>query len=851
MQASTDNCIQIRGVRTHNLQNISVDIPHHRLTVVTGVSGSGKSSLVFDTIHSEGQRRFLENLSPGTRQLFSQLPPADVDLIRGLPPTISVEQTQRVHSRRSTLATMTEVYDYLRLFFAQLGTVHCPECMQPLHQQSATQIVDLILALEDRQKVMILSPVISSRKGDHGAVLNQIAQEGFVRARIDKEVIDVSQPPELAQSDVHDIDIVIDRIIVKSGIEARLKESIDLALKHGDGTCIVSHQTETGWFDRFLSTRLACGKCQLSFPDPEPRTFSFNSPYGACPECQGLGIIEATAADGPDQVCPKCQGARIREYGRSIKIAGKSIDQVVDLTAPEVLDWFDQCLKCETNQDNSKDRDIVDQLLPPMRNRLSYLNEIGLDYIRLNRPAQTLSGGESQRARLASFLGSETTGACYILDEPTAGLHANETEKLLAILKRLKDSGNTILVVEHDHDLIQAADTILDLGPGAGKQGGRVIVSGSYEDVIQNPDSFTSRALNREYQLRSKPFDPDTCLILRGACRNNLKDLTLEVHLQKLVCVTGVSGCGKSTLVLETLVPAFQAHLKSDLSTNEGYDSLEGADLLNQVRVVDQAPIGQSGRSNPATYTGVWDEIRKLFAKTKLSRLRGYTARRFSFNVSGGRCAACAGRGFQRIEMQFLPPLFLPCEQCHTRRFNLQTLAVKYRGLSVSDVLELSILEAADFFEQIPRVSRVLQVLCELGLGYLALGQPANMLSGGEAHRIKLATELISHPGAKTLFVLDEPTRGLHSADIDRLIQFLERLVDEGNSVLMIEHQPQAILAADWLIDLGPAGGESGGMIVDCGTPTQIISRQKGITGEMLSRIIGHQGKGTEITAKE
>lgn len=842
MQDQSDNFIRIRGVRTHNLKNIDVDLPHHQLTVITGVSGSGKSSLVFDTIHSEGQRRFLENLSPGTRQLLSQMQPADVDLISGLPPTISINQAQRTQSRRSTLATMIELYDYFRLLFAQLGTVHCSQCNQPLHQQSAEQIVDLILALEDRRKVIILSPVIMAKKGDHTAVLNKIAKEGFVRARIDGVIVDVTQSQDLKQTDFHDIDIVIDRIIVKEGIESRLKESVDLALKHGDGACIVSQETESGWSDRFLSTRLACGTCQLSFPDPEPRAFSFNSPYGACPNCQGLGVIEAAPPTEREPVCPVCNGTRINEYGRSVKLQGQSIDQVINQTAPEMIAWLDEWESKALQDQNSKDRAIIDQILPAVRSRLEYLTEIGLNYIKLTRPANTLSGGEHQRARLASFLGAETTGACYILDEPTAGLHANETAKLIKILQRLKQAGNTILVVEHDHDVIKAGDYILDLGPQAGEGGGEVVVSGCYQQVIQNQRSFTSRALQAEYEIKAQSGSPlsDTgqALVLKGANLNNLKNLTLKIPLQKLVCVTGVSGCGKSSLILETLVPAVKAALKNQPKQLQEYRSLEGSESLQQIKIIDQAPLGQSGRSNPATYCGIWDEIRTLFAKTKLSRMRGYSARRFSFNVKEGRCQTCQGQGFRRVDMQFLPPLYLPCEKCKTMRFNQQTLEVKYRGNSVSDVLGMSVDNALIFFDQFPKIRNILQVLKELGLGYLALGQPSNMLSGGEAQRIKLATELASNLNGMTLFVLDEPTRGLHASDIDRLLDVLQRLIQEGNSVVMIEHHPQAMRATDWIIDLGPEGGESGGYILDEGPSEEIVFRKTGPTGQMLSDFI-------------
>ncbi|QDT97447.1 excinuclease ABC subunit UvrA [Gimesia aquarii] len=840
MSKQNENYIRIRGARCHNLKNINVDLPHNQLTVVTGVSGSGKSSLVFDTIHSEGQRRFIENMSPGTRQLLSQMQPADVDQISGLPPTISIDQVQRSQSRRSTLATMTELYDYFRLLYAQLGTVYCSQCEQPLHQQSAEQIVDLILKLEQRQKVMILSPLINAKKGDHTALLNKIAKEGFVRARVDGVVIDVAQPPDLQENDYHDIEIIIDRIIVKEGINARLKESVDLALKHGNGTCIVSQEMESGWSDRFLSTRLACGRCSLSFPDPEPRSFSFNSPYGACQFCQGLGVIEDDS--DKEQTCPECQGARINNYSRSVKLSGSSIDQIMSQTAPGVLAWIATWKNNELKSSSTKDQEIANQIMPAIKNRLEYLYEIGLGYIGLGRSTRTLSGGEHQRARLAACLGSGSTGACYILDEPTVGLHASETEKLLQILNRLKQSRNTVVVVEHDLDVVRACDFLLDLGPQAGEQGGEVVASGTYQQVIQNTKSFTARALNTKFQFnRSNMPDKDDIheeIVLTGARFHNLKDVIFKVPLQKLVCVTGVSGCGKSSLVMDTLVPALQNAIKGSHDHSLEYQSLEGADQLQHVRKIDQSPIGRSGRSSPATFCGVWDEIRKLFAKTKIARIRGYTARRFSFNAKEGRCATCQGQGFRRIDLQFLPDIYLPCRECKTKRFNRQTLSVKYRGKSVSDLLEMSIDEATTFFEQIPKVSKVLRILKETGLGYLALGQPSTMLSGGEAQRLKLATELAIGSTGNTLFVLDEPTRGLHAADIDRLLKLLRRLLQQNHSVLMIEHHPQVMLAADWIVDLGPEGGEAGGHIIDEGTPEEIALRQAGPTGQMLNRAL-------------
>lgn len=841
MRYQNDQMIRIRGARCHNLKNIDVDLPHNQISIVTGVSGSGKSSLVFDTLHQEGQRRFLENLSSGTRQLFSQAQPVAVDQILGLPPTICFDQTQRVQSKRSTLATLTELYDFFRLLFAKLGIVHCVNCGQALHQQTPEQIVDLVLALEDRKKVMTLSPVVSARKGNHSALLNQIAKEGFVRARIDGAVIDITQPHEFPEDVPHDIEIIIDRIIVKEGIQSRLKESVDLALKQGGGTCLISHQIESGWSDRYVSTRLACGKCNLSFPDPEPVTFSFNSPHGACPTCEGLGIIEQSDSES-DQICPDCQGARISQYGRSILLNQQSIDQVIQFTAPEIINWINQWKTRETQGMSHQEQVITDQIVPSIQKRLEYLTEIGLGYIQLSRPSKTLSGGELQRARLAACLGAGTTGACYILDEPTAGLHANETQKLLRILQRLKQTGNTIIVVEHDHDVIKTADYLVDIGPQAGTEGGNLVFSGDYEEFIQHPESITVQGLTARFQHTSQTPRSKTSnaqfVQLTGARTNNLKEITLNVPLQQLVCVTGVSGSGKSSLIIDTLVPAIKSELNRRPNPALQYDSLQGVEHLQQIKIIDQSALGKNGRSNPATYCGIWDEVRKLFSKTKTARLRGYTARRFSFNSAEGRCGACRGTGVKRIDLKFLHPVFLPCEKCHSKRFNRGTLSVTYRGNTVSDVLEMSIAEACEFFESIPRIRNILRVMLDLGLGYLALGQPANLLSGGEAQRIRLASELIAPLNGMTLFVLDEPTRGLHSHDIECLLQTLNKLIDAGNSVLVIEHHPQVMCAADWVIDLGPEAGKAGGSIIDEGPPALIAANRQGATGRMLYELI-------------
>ncbi len=837
MRYQNDQMIRIRGAHCHNLKNIDVDLPHNQISIVTGVSGSGKSSLVFDTIHQEGQRRFLENLSSGTRQLFSQTQPVAVDQILGLPPTICFDQTHRVQSRRSTLATLTELYDYFRLLYAKLGIVHCVNCGQALHQQTPEQIVDLVLALEDRKKVMILAPLVSAKKGNHSALLNQIVKEGFVRARIDGVVIDITQPHDLPENVPHDIEIVIDRIIVKEGIQSRLKESVDLALKQGGGACLVSQQTESGWSDRYVSTRLACGQCNLSFPDPEPVTFNFNSPYGACTTCEGLGVITQPDAEA-DQTCPDCQGARISPYGRSILLNQHSIDQVTALTSPEITSWLDQWESVSHQERSHQDQAIADQIIPSVRNRLNYLTEIGLGYIQLSRPSQTLSGGELQRARLAACLGAGTTGACYILDEPTAGLHANETHKLLIILQRLKQAGNTIIVVEHDHDVIKSGDYIVDIGPRAGTEGGNLVFSGDYEEFIQHQESITVQGLTTGTPpgRETGRTDPGNLqfLQLTGARINNLKEVTLKVPLQQLVCVTGVSGSGKTSLIIDTLVPAIKSELNRRPNSALLYDSLQGIEHLQQIKIIDQSALGKNGRSNPATYCGIWDEVRKLFSKTKSARLRGYAPRRFSFNSAEGRCGECRGTGVRRIDLKFLAPVFLPCEKCHAKRFNRGTLSVTYRGKTVSDVLEMPISQAREFFESIPRIRNVLQVMLDLGLGYLALGQPANLLSGGEAQRIRLASELVSPLNGRALFVLDEPTRGLHSHDIDCLLRTLNKLIDADNSVLVIEHHPQVMCAANWIIDLGPEAGEGGGFLIDEGSPAEIATRRQGATGRML-----------------
>ena len=962
-EISADEAIRIRGARVHNLQNLDVDIPRNRLVVVTGPSGSGKSSLAFDTLYAEGQRQYIESLSVYARQFLRQLERPDVDLIEGLQPTISVDQRAGATNPRSTVATVTEIYDYLRLLFARLGQATCYCCGQPIRQQTLEQILDALMALPEGTRVMVLAPMVRGRKGEHRDVLAAIRKAGLLRARVDGEVIDVETPPQLVAQRTHQIEAVVDRIVIREGVQARLAESIRLAVKHGDGLVIAAYDDRSSkvaralrdrdsasrsdaatvdralrdrdpsrpngaWQDCLFSTHYACPDCKISYEELEPRTFSFNSPYGACPACEGLGVrVEfdpdlvvpdwsrslaagavapwrrsasamrkprqalkeflaaagirwntplekldlktrnvllrgdgkrlagvlgllekeyAVAADERTRqyleafrgqvLCPDCGGARLRREARSVRVGGKAIHEVTALSAAAAGEFFAGLAFAE------EEMPVAAPIVAEINSRLEFLQRLGLEYLTLDRPADTLSGGELQRVRLVSGLGAGLVGACYVLDEPSIGLHSRDNQRLIDAVRHLQSRGNTVIVVEHDETIMRQADWLLDLGPGAGRHGGRIVAQGPPARVAADSASLTGRYLSGELKTpvpaQRRRIDASRTIALEGVTTNNLKNVTVRFPLSAFVCVTGVSGSGKSSLLNETLARALVRRLGGVAQKPGPHESLRGAGPIDKVVQVDQSPIGRTPRSNPATYTGAFDEIRKVFTNTRDARRLGYKAGRFSFNVKGGRCEACQGQGLQKIEMNFLPDLYVTCPVCEGKRFNRQTLQIRYRDKSIADVLDMRVDDAAAFFENFPVIARLLRSFQEVGLGYLTLGQPSTTLSGGEAQRVKLAAELSRIQTGSTLYILDEPTTGLHFDDVKRLLEVLGRLVDLGNTVIVIEHNLDVIKTADWIVDLGPEGGERGGYVIAAGTPEEVAATNGSHTGRFLRGVL-------------
>ncbi|HMG17347.1 MAG TPA: excinuclease ABC subunit UvrA [Gemmatimonadales bacterium] len=931
----------VRGAREHNLKNIDVELPRNALVVITGLSGSGKSSLAFDTIYAEGQRRYVESLSAYARQFLGLMDKPDVDAIEGLSPAISIEQKTAGANPRSTVGTITEVYDYLRLLWARTGTPHCPNDGTPVERQSASQITDLVLEWPEGTKIEVLAPLVRGRKGEFRDVFEAMQKQGFVRARINGETYDLSDVPKLNRRQNHDIAVVVDRLVVRAADRGRLADSIETALKAADGVVEVVRQTGSPRA-RLFSERYACPKCGLSLPELEPRQFSFNSPYGACPDCSGLGtrrevnadlvlgdhslsILEGvvlpwgepsgylkkvvlpalaktykfdlntawcdlppaiqktllkgapgksityqydserwhgsyesgwkgvldhvekryreTASDAVreqleqymvEQACPTCGGRRLKPESLSVLVVGKSIGDVVALPVREALAFFTNVRGLNT--------EIAGPILKEVTERLRFLVDVGLDYLTLNRSAATLSGGEAQRIRLATQIGSRLVGVLYILDEPSIGLHQRDNARLLATLKELRDLGNTVLVVEHDEETIRAADYVVDLGPRAGRHGGEVVAAGLLPDVLRHRDSLTARYLRGELRIpvppRRRIASADRMLRVLGARHHNLKDLSVEFPLGLFVAVTGVSGSGKSTLVTDILYQSLARHFYRAKVVPGAHDRIEGLDHIDKVIDIDQSPIGRTPRSNPATYTGLFTPIRELFTYLPESKLRGYGPGRFSFNVKGGRCEACQGDGLVKVEMHFLPDVYVPCEVCKGRRYNRETLEVRYKGKSIADVLDLTVADALDFFEHQPRIKTKLELLNDVGLGYIHLGQSATTLSGGEAQRVKLATELAKRDTGRTLYILDEPTTGLHFEDVRLLLEVLHRLVDKGNTVVVIEHNLDVVKTADWVIDLGPEGGELGGRVVAEGPPEKVTQSKASHTAQFLRKVL-------------
>lgn len=826
--------IRIRGARVHNLQGVDLDIPRDAVTVITGVSGSGKSSLAFDTLYAEGQRQYIDSLSAYARQFLDQIPRPDVDSIDGLAPTLAIDQKPGSTGGRSTVATVTEVYDYLRLLYARIGVPHCAECGSSISQQSPDDVCQSLAALTEGTKLIVMAPLVRGRRGAHREVFESIRKAGLIRARVDGAVHLLEDIPELAPRKNHTIEAVVDRLGIREGIETRLSESVALALRLGEGLISTLRQPKGGqWEESIYNTAMACASCGASFEEIEPRTFSFNSPYGACQTCDGLGRI---GKDQDQRTCEDCEGGRLRAEALRVTIHNVAIHQLAAMPLGEATQWMRK-LHEGLAPLHAK---VAAPIQAEVVRRLEFLERVGVSYLTLDRPADTLSGGELQRVRLATSIGSGLVGVCYVLDEPSIGLHPADHERLIDCVRQLQRQGNSVVIVEHDEATMMAADLLVDIGPGAGPHGGKIISRGTPKQVAADKNSLTGDYLSgrRRVPVRAQRREPDKdrWLTIKHATTHNLKRVTAKFPVGLLTGISGVSGSGKSSLVNDTLYPALATHLGLAAPPAGPHDSLEGADHFDKLIPIDQSPIGRSPRSCPATYAGVLDEIRKVYATTRESKTRGFTPSRFSFNSSAGQCELCKGHGVERVEMNFLSDLFVTCSRCGGKRFNRQTLQVRFKGASIADVLDMTVDEACEFFVNVPRPHHLLQSLQAVGLGYLHLGQASTTLSGGEAQRIKLGTELARRSTGNTLYLLDEPTTGLHFADVERLVGVLQKLVDAGNTVLVIEHNLDLLAACDWIVDLGPTGGVGGGEIMATGTPEEVAKCKKSATGQHLKK---------------